>query len=174
MLGWNRYCVENEIAFLPVVLRRLIGEIGPFVVPRETACYECLTARQNSHLREHRALRAVEAQSPYGQAISGFFPSMGSILGDMAALELVKFYSGGMPYRVGHFIEVNLLATVLDSHKVLRVPRCRTCAATMTTSSFGLERADFVPGPQFLPGGNSSHATAPSPEVKVGVSTDAS
>jgi bacteriocin biosynthesis cyclodehydratase domain-containing protein len=152
LLDWNRHCVDNDIAFLPVVLRRLVGQVGPFVVPRETACYECLCARQNSHLRSFEALRAVEAQSPFGEAVAGFFPSMGSILGDIAALELVKFYAGQMPYKVGHFIEVNLLAAELTSHKVLRVPRCRTCAAAMTTSSFGLERADFVPGSQFFAG----------------------
>jgi bacteriocin biosynthesis cyclodehydratase domain-containing protein len=152
LLDWNRHCVESGVAFLPVVLKRLIGQVGPFVVPRETACYECLCARENSHLRDHQTLRAVEAASPYGQAVAGFFPSMGSILGDIAALELVKFYAGGMPYRVGHFIEVNLLAAELSSHKVLRVPRCRACAAMLTQSAFGLERADFVPGPQFFAG----------------------
>jgi bacteriocin biosynthesis cyclodehydratase domain-containing protein len=164
MLDWNRYCVENNIAFLPIVLRQLIGQVGPFVVPQETACYECLCARQNSHLREHQALRSVEAQSPYGQAVSGVFPAMGSILGDIAAFELVKFYSGGMPYRVGHFIEVNLLAVDVTTHKVLRVPRCRACAATMKTSGFGLEFADFVPGPQFLPGDTTRENPVLSPE----------
>jgi bacteriocin biosynthesis cyclodehydratase domain-containing protein len=152
LLDWNRHCLSQGISFLPVVLRRMVGLVGPFVVPTETACYECLCARENSHLSEYKALRASEEMAPHGQAVSGFFPSMGSILGDIAALELVKFYTGGMPYKVGHLIEVSLLAPSLTSRKVLRVPRCRACAPTTVHPSHSLERADFIPGPQFFEG----------------------
>jgi molybdopterin-synthase adenylyltransferase len=152
LLEWNRFALGRGIGFLPVVLRRMVGYIGPFVIPGETACYECLYARENAHLRDHEVLRASEELAPYRQAVSGFFPSMGSILGDIAALELVKFYTGQMPYQVGNLIEVSLLAPSLKSRKVLRVPRCRACAPVMTRSSHSLERADFMPGSQFVAG----------------------
>jgi bacteriocin biosynthesis cyclodehydratase domain-containing protein len=146
LLEWNRHCLEHGVDFLPVTLRRLVGNIGPFVVPGETACYECLCARENSHLTDYGDLRAREKMAPYGEAVSGFFPSMGSILGDLAAMELVKFYSGRMLYKVGQLIEVSLLAPSLTSRKVLRVPRCRACAATAVTPERNLDRADFFPG----------------------------
>jgi hypothetical protein len=54
---------------------------------------------------------------------------MASILGDIAAFELTKFYSGVIPqWNVGTMIEVNLLATHLTTRKVLKVPRCRACS----------------------------------------------
>jgi molybdopterin-synthase adenylyltransferase len=39
MRKWNDFCVRNDHAFLPIVLRDLIGYVGPLVIPHKTACY---------------------------------------------------------------------------------------------------------------------------------------
>src|SRR5207245_2377606 len=41
MRKWNDFCVKHNRTFLPIVLRDLIGYVGPLVIPHETACYEC-------------------------------------------------------------------------------------------------------------------------------------
>lgn len=126
---WNDYCVLHGLTFLPVVLQDLMGYVGPLVVPGESACFECLRLRQNAHLRDPGAQRAAEAAAFAGQRVSGFHPAMASVLGNVAAFELSKFFTLGPSLsKVGHLIEVNLLAGEMTTRKVLRVPRCPVCS----------------------------------------------
>jgi bacteriocin biosynthesis cyclodehydratase domain-containing protein len=135
---WNSFCVDNTWHFLPVILQDLVGYVGPLVIPGQTACYECLRARQNSHMQQPVAQRAPESQAFEGQGVLGFHPSMAGVLGDLAAMELMKFY-GRLPlWQVGHLVEVNLMAPSLLSRRVLRVPRCSACGALRTRSSTNL------------------------------------
>lgn len=132
----NRFCLERRCRFLPIVLKNLVGYVGPLVIPGETACLECLLARQNSHLKDPQSRRGGDVVAFEGQAFTGFHPSMASILGDIAAFELTKFYSGILPkLNVGRLIEINLLATKLVSRKVLKIPRCLECSPLRTQSS---------------------------------------
>jgi bacteriocin biosynthesis cyclodehydratase domain-containing protein len=136
MREWNRVCVKQNWHFLPVVLQDLVGYIGPLVVPGETACYECLRARQNSHLENPEVHRATERHAVEGQHVAGVHPSIASVLGDMAALELAKFYGSFVPlWRVGTLIEVNLLVPSVVGRKVLRLPRCSVCGTLNTRSA---------------------------------------
>ncbi len=135
---WNVFCLERHITFLPVVLQDLIGYIGPLVIPGHTACLECLRARQNAALIDPPARRAAEGKAFEGQAITGFLPSMASILGDIAAVELIKFYSGILQLNIGSLVEVNMLTSVMTPRKVLRVPRCTACSSLNRISALEL------------------------------------
>jgi bacteriocin biosynthesis cyclodehydratase domain-containing protein len=140
MREWNRHCVEQGWHFLPVVLLDLIGYIGPLVIPGETSCYECLRARQNSHMEDPVTARAPESKAFEGQFANGFHPSMAGVLGDVAALELTKFYSGVLPLsRAGALIEVNLMVPSLVTRRVLKIPRCTVCSKMKTLSSSALD-----------------------------------
>jgi molybdopterin-synthase adenylyltransferase len=131
----NSLCVERNYHFLPVVLQNLVGFLGPFVVPGETACFECLRARQNSNFNDPEIERATEATSFQGQSFIGYHPSMASILGDIAAFEVTRFYGGVLPKRnVGCLLEINLLAMYMTSRKVLKVPRCLVCSPLNRTA----------------------------------------
>ncbi len=133
---WNTFCITRKRHFMPVVLRNLIGYIGPFVVPGETACFECLQARENSHREEPEARRAIEDRAFEAQKVIGFHPSMASVLADIAAFELTKFYSGAISsWNIGSLIEVNLLDTRMTARKVLKVPRCAVCSPMSTRAS---------------------------------------
>jgi bacteriocin biosynthesis cyclodehydratase domain-containing protein len=147
MRPWNEFCIKNKLNFLPVVLQDLIGYIGPLVVPGETACFECLRARQNSHLSEPEIERAAEEQSFESQSVAGFHPAMASVLGDLAALELSRFYGGwALPRVVGALIEVNLVGLKMTTRRVLRVPRCRVCASGNPHTAASPLRNVFLPG----------------------------
>ena len=137
---WNRHCVEQKWHFLPILLSDLMGYIGPLVIPGQTACYECLRARQNSHLEDPAAVRGTEERAFAGQYANGFHPSMASVLGDMAAMELTKFYSESLPLaRVGILIEINLMVPSLVRRTILKIPRCTVCSKMNTRSSSALE-----------------------------------
>jgi len=143
---WNEFCVKRNKHLLPVVLQDLVGFVGPLVVPGETACLECLRGRQNSHSEDPESHRAVEALAFEGQAVTGFHPAMASILGDIAAVELTKFYGGLTPPRMaGRLIEVNLLATQMEERKVFKLPRCPICGPRNRRSPVALNKNVFMP-----------------------------
>jgi bacteriocin biosynthesis cyclodehydratase domain-containing protein len=140
---WNEYCVEESRNFLPVVLQNAVGYVGPLVVPGETACYECLRARQNSHMADPESQRAAEHKAFEGQLVNGFHPSMASVLGDLAAMELTKFYGQVPRWRVGTLIEVNLLMPSVVTRKVLKIPRCAVCSPLRKRSAVTPERLTY-------------------------------
>lgn len=149
---WNRFCVERKLQFLPAVLHNMIGYIGPMVVPGETACFECLRTRQNANMTNPAMQRLSEDQAFEGQIINGFHPSMASILGDLAAFELTRFYGTCLPHpQVGTLIEVNLLNTSLKSRRVLKLPRCPVCSPLWQGSTVTPYKNAFTPCSDELP-----------------------
>lgn len=145
MRQWNALCLERGRHFLPVVLQDMVGYVGPSVIPGETACFECFLSRLDSNRTGDSQEYASEMTAFAGQHVAGFHPSMASVLGDIAAIELTKFYSRGLPlWRVGAVMEVNLLAGRIDSRKVLRVPRCRACSNLIRRSSTSMIKGSLT------------------------------
>jgi thiazole/oxazole-forming peptide maturase SagC family component len=146
MRDFNKFCVENAIMFLPVVLQDFKGYVGPLVVPGETACFECLLSRQNSIMPNYHVKRTTECSAPEGQRVVGFHPAMSSILGDIAVMELVKFFTKTLQsWNVGALIEVNLLKTEMKSRKVLKIPRCPVCSEMNKISRVTIYNSTFNP-----------------------------
>jgi len=127
LLAWNQYCVNHNILFLPILLQDLIGYLGPLVVPGETACLACLRARSQANRQDFALWEQIDTQVSTHSAV-GFHPLMSSMLAELAVLELTKFYAEIPAVQVGHLIKVNLLATQMHSHKVLKIPRCPVCS----------------------------------------------
>ena len=145
MREWNTLCVKENRHFLPVVLQDLIGYVGPLVVPGETACLDCLRTRQNSQTKDYQSRRLPEGVAFEGQGVIGFHPAMASIIGNIAAFELIKLYSDTLPFsKVGTLIEVNLLATEMKARKVLKIPRCPTCSPLKTRPSTTPYKPNFA------------------------------
>lgn len=141
---WNNLCIQQKIHFLPVVLKNMVGYVGPLVIPGETACYECLLNRQRSH-RLAPELEGMADRFAYdGQAVAGFHPVMATILGDLAVFELTRFYGGRLPGKTpNRLLEVNLLAANMTGRTVLKVPRCSACSPLHTSSETNLSRVLF-------------------------------
>jgi bacteriocin biosynthesis cyclodehydratase domain-containing protein len=140
MREWNNLCVARGRSFLPIVLHNMRGYVGPMVIAGEagceTACYECFLARRTSNIDPNTVEPALDAAAFAGQGIAGFHPSMASVLGDLATIELTKFHSRALPlWKVGRSIEVNLIAGSITTRKVLRVPRCPVCSSMVRHSS---------------------------------------
>ncbi|MFB6448168.1 TOMM precursor leader peptide-binding protein [Bradyrhizobium tunisiense] len=145
--SWNRHCVCERIPFLPVVLQDLIGRIGPLVMPGEGPCLECLRARENANIDDPDLQRAVEQAAFEGQVVTAFHPSMASVLGDIAAMELLKLYGQFMRSRlVGRMIEINLVAPDLVERRVLKMPHCSVCGTDHGRTPVSLNKVAFMPG----------------------------
>ena len=146
MREWNRYCVEHGVHFMPVVLDKFVGTVGPLVIPSETACYECFRLRENANMDAPEIERAAEKGAPERQAVVGFHPAMAGVLGEVAAMELSKVYGGGVPWRPNQIIEIRLLVPHMITRRVLRLPRCPVCSTSLSTSSVYIDKESFVPG----------------------------
>ena len=148
----NHLAHQYRLATLPVVLHNMIGLLGPFILPGETACYECLSLRQNSHQDHVSVVRAIENHSFHGQGIVGFHPLMVAILASQAVLELIKFHGNLLPPQsMGHLIEMDFLSSRLSLRKILKVPRCPVCSpmyyhgSTMTKKIPSTSAGDLTP-----------------------------
>lgn len=143
---WNNLCIDRNIHFMPVVLKNMIGYVGPMIIPGETACYACLISRQRSHSAAPEAEHLVDKAAFDGQTINGFHPSMSTMLGDIACFELTRFYGAVLPERnPGRLIEVNLLAGTMTGRTIVKVPRCAACSPLRKMSQTDLGTILFPP-----------------------------
>ncbi|MCC2643159.1 MAG: hypothetical protein K0S45_3572 [Nitrospira sp.] len=142
----NALCVSSKCHLLPVILQNVSGSVGPLIIPEETACFECLRARHNSHIDDWALWQACEDAAFDGQQSFGLHPAMPAILGNIAAFELTKLYGGLEDLaKVGTLIEFNLRELRLTQRKVLKVPRCRVCSRMKLQASTNPEKTFFVP-----------------------------
>lgn len=143
---WNEFAVEANRAFFPVILQNMMGYLGPLVIPGETACFECYRARQNSHMADPSSQRAAEITAHEAQLGASFHPAMAAALGNLAALEITKFFVGRIAgWQVGTVIEMDLLKPEMNVRRVLRVPRCKVCDAGNKQSAVSLDEKLFIP-----------------------------
>jgi thiazole/oxazole-forming peptide maturase SagC family component len=145
--SWNEFCVLHRRTFLPVLLQDMIGYVGPLVIPGETACFECFRLRRNTHLPDPQSRQLIEAVAFEGQRTAGFLPPMASLLGDVAAIELLKLMTLAPPlWRVGTVIEVNLMAPDMSARGVLKLPRCPVCTPLAERPSLAVGRSGAARG----------------------------
>ncbi len=145
MRRWNKLCVEQGRHFLPIVLRDMIGYVGPLVIPSETACFQCFLSRLDSNRLAESAESLSEPTGSSGNTSSAFLPSMASVLADLATIEIIKFYSRSIAtWKVGSVLEVNLLAGRVQPRRVLRVPRCPVCSSLVRRSSLSVSKGSLI------------------------------
>lgn len=136
--------MNRTVRFLPVLLKNMIGYVGPMVIPGETACYECLVSRQRSHSVYPDAELRADDVAYAGQMAVGFHPSMATMLGAITAFEISRFYGFSKSEQTpGRFLEVNLFAGTMTGRTVLKVPRCTSCSPLHKISQPNLTKILF-------------------------------
>ena len=136
MRDWNRTAVAGNIVFYPIVLQDEIAWLGPLVVPGEGPCFECLWLRQNANLDVADRERADETHAFFGQHVTGFLQPMARMAADLAAVDLLKYFSRALPGgRAGRLIEADLMTPAIRTRTVLKVPRCPVCAQHVNPSA---------------------------------------
>jgi hypothetical protein len=95
-------------------------------------------------MEESEIVNSLENIAPDGNKVVGYHPVMASILRDIAVMELVKFYGISAPiFNVRKLIELNMLSTQLQTHRVLKVPRCKVCSTMNRRSSTSMSNLLF-------------------------------
>jgi bacteriocin biosynthesis cyclodehydratase domain-containing protein len=123
--GWNRHALERGGDWLP------FGEpdggavtIGPLIVPHETACFECLVLRRESTsgcAEELALFRGSPAPAPR--------PTILAVAAALAAEVVVRWLGTRDASLPGALFTVRSLDGIsVDTHRVLRVPRCPACS----------------------------------------------
>jgi bacteriocin biosynthesis cyclodehydratase domain-containing protein len=122
----NRACVAKNV---PWIGYRSFGtkiEIGPTVIPNETACYRCYELRRASNTDAFGAeldLRARLAEA--GGPAAALNITLGA---DLVALEVIKtltHFANAATY--GHVYTVDILSMQPRLRPLLKIPRCPEC-----------------------------------------------
>ena len=137
LLALNKYCVENNIDFLPVYQQDTRGYVGPLVIPGETACFSCLRKRQMEFTSD-----AVRDDAEDGYETEAAHPSMLGVLSEIALFELHRYYDGVEPLTPGHLIEIDLASGSTRKRKVLKMPRCSVCSPMNSSSAVDIQKLE--------------------------------
>lgn len=101
-------------------------QIGPTVVPFETACYTCFDLRRKSNLADLGEYRIVEEflrRHRLRPTMLAFTPGA-----NLLALEVLKALTWFMaPATCAHLYSLNLMTMESKLHPVLKLPRCTAC-----------------------------------------------
>jgi bacteriocin biosynthesis cyclodehydratase domain-containing protein len=129
----NRACLASHTRWLRVCISGTSAQLGPTVVPHQTACYTCLDLRLRTHQPELDAYSAYQAQQETAPMDEGSLGPLWSILAGQAAMEVMRLLTGfAPPATIGRFHELSAVSPVAVSHNVLKVPRCASCGRRRT------------------------------------------
>jgi bacteriocin biosynthesis cyclodehydratase domain-containing protein len=126
----NRACLATGTRWMHVCFLGTSAELGPTIVPNQTACYTCFELRRQANQFDldgylaHRA-RIDERGSRVDEG--GVAPFLSLIAGQVA-LEAMRLLIGfAPPVTIGRFYEFTAASPVAVAHDVFRVPRCASC-----------------------------------------------
>jgi bacteriocin biosynthesis cyclodehydratase domain-containing protein len=123
----NRLALEKGLSWTSCRSLGARYEIGPTVVPRQTACFHCLEFRRlaNSSLYQtHRDTWGSLAVR--GVGLGSLNVTFGA---DLLALEAIKILTGfSRPITYGSLFTLDLLTLEAALHPVLKIPRCPQCS----------------------------------------------
>lgn len=126
----NDLALESRSPILFGCCEGLTGRIGPYIIPRDTPCLECLNNRilANSGPPERTAYAHYRAR--YSDTIGEPWPSHpvfeGAVEG-LFVLELAQILLQLPPRTIAAVVESSFVDASITRHPFYRVPRCESC-----------------------------------------------
>lgn len=105
-------------------LRGLDGQIGPTILPGETACYDCFRVRTTAATRSRLEYARFERA---GDVSGALLPSFAHVVGGMVSLDVLKQLADGFGITPGGVVDFDFHDFAVQAEEVLRLPRCETC-----------------------------------------------
>lgn len=121
----NEFCLSTNRVFIYARMLRDRAEVGPLVVPGQSACLECFISRRNAAASsKHELIDNIQLK----QGINGYLQIHQSTVAHILAIEILKlFLSNTTPLTFNGVITVDYLSMLTTVHQVLRVPNCHKC-----------------------------------------------
>jgi bacteriocin biosynthesis cyclodehydratase domain-containing protein len=136
----NRACLERRVPWLRANDAAGTLEIGPTILPFESACFACLSLRATSAndlaIEERLYQDHLATERPAGETAPRAELVPGAALGaSLIALEATRILSRvSVPQLVDAVWSVAPLDGAIERGKLLRVPRCPACSRTSNVS----------------------------------------
>lgn len=116
----NRASVANRVPAIYYHAQGLQVQIGPLVIPRQTACYECYRVRRDATL------------APWERSLLGSADDGGQLACTLGAgwvtVDAIKLLARfGEAVTRGRVLFIDYYAGLPEIHTVLRLPRCTVC-----------------------------------------------
>jgi bacteriocin biosynthesis cyclodehydratase domain-containing protein len=128
----NQACLEHETPWVSARIDRSRGIIGPFVVPKQTACFTCfeLRSRVNAEFpQDHEALHRHWkgcGESPDTWPMIAPFVEM---VGACVALDAQRVLGAkALSAFLGRILHWDLHGFESRFHELLKLPRCPACS----------------------------------------------
>jgi bacteriocin biosynthesis cyclodehydratase domain-containing protein len=124
----NRVCLERHLTWTSARTLGARVEVGPTVVPGDTACHACYEQRRQSNDPTYlegaeRAERLALADADTGRLAV-------DVADGILAAEALKLLGGfSRPITYGTLFTLDLLTLESGLHPVLKIPRCSVCGA---------------------------------------------
>lgn len=120
----NSVALEIKVPLLLYRRRVLEIDLGPLIIPHETACAVCLERRST-------AAQAISEQRPAGDPSEAAFQMPLGL--DLLALDILKFLShAAEPVTRSRLWRLNLATGMTELHSILKLPRCPACGVHKT------------------------------------------
>jgi ribosomal protein S12 methylthiotransferase accessory factor len=136
-MQFARYIHEAELVALFGSLRGGEAFIGPVVIPKKTACWNCCRLRLLANAAQPWAAHVVQdassSQDINTQPRMRLAP-MAPVLGHLLALEALKLLSGyALCQLFGQLLIHNLITLETTRHTIIPMPWCEICGGAQST-----------------------------------------
>jgi bacteriocin biosynthesis cyclodehydratase domain-containing protein len=129
----NRLALDVGFKFLPATADGPFGIIGPTVVPRLTACFECAETRVVDAMRDHTLYTQYCTALAEGRVHSGSqrrdaMNPFQAVIVAFAAWEVSNLLKWGTAYTAGKLLTIYAPTMEIAFHELLMVPGCAACS----------------------------------------------
>ncbi len=126
----NELCVKNNKVWISARFDGLTGEVGPLVVPKKTACYNCYDKRIKSNLENIDERLVFEKHLEKNEAANyGGLNQFYTVIAEYLSLEVIKYLTKyETPATLGAVFFLDFDKYENELCKVLKIPRCPICS----------------------------------------------
>ncbi|NPV69309.1 MAG: TOMM precursor leader peptide-binding protein [Firmicutes bacterium] len=132
----NAASLREGVRWLRTALDGFEAQLGPSVLPRDTACYTCYEKRVRGNWPHYDENLAFEEYLASGNAPAdyGCLTPIAGFLGHVASIECLKLLTGfSYPSTSGKMWVFNVNTFEAKSHPILKLPRCPSCGSSAGT-----------------------------------------
>lgn len=126
----NRLAIETGFTWLHAAVDGPFLFVGPTVIPKRSACYECFETRVAMNLRETAGYLRYKNALAHGVVVAGEQPLIAplrNLLGSHVALETINYVHTGSAFTVEKVLSIYLPTMEIAYQEVLRLPGCPAC-----------------------------------------------